>query len=124
MDHQAENRIAPRLKLPPMYTLIRVKPLGEANYQWTGHVYDVSETGIKFELDSPLQAGEEIQIKAILPGLQHTTIEAHGRVIRIHDSEQDFGPCRMAMIFDQFDTHVDKMKLTNFLNTQGLKLAA
>ena len=50
-SHEAESnesRHAARLKVPAMYTLVRVRPQGQARYCWTGHIYDVSESGMRF----------------------------------------------------------------------------
>jgi len=117
----AEARIAPRLSLPAAYTLVRVKPVGGDRYRWTGHIYDISLTGMRFELDAPLPPGSEVEVRGMLPGHHHTTFRATGRVVRIHDDQDsDGGPSRMAMTFDKFQTTIDQRKLMDYLETRGL----
>lgn len=115
-DSVADARQSPRLKLPAMYTLVRVKPTGEDRYRWTGHIYDISETGMRFELDNALQPGMTIEIRAMLPGTEHITFSAAGRIIRIHNDMGDKGPMRMGMIFDKFSRENDHERLNGYLS--------
>ena len=66
-----EQRSVQRLKLPPMYTLVRVRPAGTQRYCWTGHIYDISAAGMRFDLDQVLESGTIVEVRAMLPG--HTT---------------------------------------------------
>ena len=117
----AEARLAPRLGLPAAYTLVRVKPVGGDRYRWTGHIYDISLSGMRFELDAPLAPGSEVEVRGMLPGHNHTTFRATGRVVRIHDGQDsDGGPSRMAMSFDKFQTAIDQRKLMDYLDSRGL----
>jgi len=121
----AEARRHPRLKVSAPYSLIRVRLRGRDRYKWTGHVYDVSEGGLRFELDAPLPAGSEVEVRVMLPGDNHTTFRASGRVVRLHDHEaEDAGPVRMAMTFDTFANAVDQHRLAHYLDRRGLRLAA
>lgn len=119
-----ELRRHPRMKLPAMYTLARIRLIGSSRYQWSGHIYDLSMGGMRFELDQPIPAGSTIEVRGMLPGQQHTTFRAVGRVVRIHDHEgADAGPIRMAMTFDEFPHPIDENRLSTYLD-QGLRLAA
>ena len=119
-----DRRRQRRLKLPPMYTLIRVRPRGTKTYCWTGHIYDISASGLRFELDAAVATGTEIEIRAALPGCHHTTINASGHVVRYHDEPDDPGPIRMGMIFDKFTHKEDLQRLTDYLNENGLLASA
>jgi hypothetical protein len=119
-----DQRECPRLKVPPMYTLVRVRPVGEKRYRWLGYVHDVSEKGMRFELDCPLPPGSEVEVRAMLPGRYHMTFRAKGRVVRIHDDLEFQGPMRMAMIFDEFPRPVDLERLTMYLKLAKPALAA
>ena len=68
----ADLRNHPRLKVPPMYTLIRVTRRDQSEATMTGHIYDVSATGMRFELDRPIEPGTAIEARALLPGKTHT----------------------------------------------------
>ncbi len=121
----AEARIAPRLTLPAAYTLVRVKLQGTDRYRWTGHIYDISLSGMRFELDAPLAPGSEVEVRGMLPGAQHTTFRATGRIVRIHDqADGDGGPCRMAMTFTAFQSSIDQRRLMDYLDARGLALRA
>ncbi|MEM8737430.1 MAG: PilZ domain-containing protein [Planctomycetota bacterium] len=117
-------RRCPRLKIPAMYSLVRVRPAGTDRYLWTGHIYDVSLSGMRFELDQPLDPGTPVEVRGILPGQEHVTFRAAGRVVRLHDDASDLGPARMGMHFDQFLSEVDQARLTGYLDDHGLKIAA
>lgn len=125
-ESAAEARTAPRLRVPAMYTLVRARQVGETKYPWTGYIYDVSESGMRFELDEPIEPGTQLEVRAMLPGAMHTTFTATGTVVRIHDTEEDHmgGPVRMAMNFDQYTTETDRRRVTNYLEHAGLRLAA
>lgn len=116
MPNQAEARRQPRIKVPPAYTLVRVRPEGTENYCWTGYIYDISDSGMRFELDAPVEPGTRLEVRAMLPGNEHTSFDASGMVVRIHDDEDDMhGPVRMGMFFDHFATNTDERKLKRYL---------
>ena len=123
-ESAADARAFPRLKLAAMYTLLRAKRPGEECYGWSGHLYDISMTGIRFELDSPLEPGETLQVRAMLPGQEHTTVRVEGRVVRMHDDDENPGPVRMGMTIDRFLGPNDRDKLVSYLGGQGLRMAA
>lgn len=120
----SEVRHEPRLKLPAMYTLLRARHPGDTRYRWTGYIYDISVTGMRFELDEALEPGTEIEVRGMLPAGKHTTFRASGRVVRIHDDEEmRVGPVRMAMNFDAFIRENERERLVDYLQTSGLRAA-
>jgi len=120
----AEARRHPRLKIAAMYSLVRVRPTGGDRYLWTGHIYDVSLSGMRFELDHALEPGTTIEVRGILPGQEHVTFRASGQVVRLHDDQNEPGPARMGMAFDEFHSEVDELRLADYLDGNSLKLAA
>ena len=121
-ESNAEARSNPRLMLPAMYTLLRVRHVGDQRYRWTGHIYDISETGMRFELDTPLPAGTEVEVRGMLQGTQQVTFHAAGRIVRMHDDEE-VGPTRMGMTFTRFNHDIDRQRLNIYLNHSGMKAA-
>lgn len=119
----SEFRQFPRLSVPPMYTLLRARPLGEDRYCWSGHIYDVSEVGMRFELDEALEPGTPIEVRAMLPGARHIVFNASGRVVRLHDDVDERGPMRMGMIFDSFSGEEDQSKLVDYLGSVRARAA-
>ncbi len=120
--NQGEQRRAVRTAVPAMYTVVRVRPAGEQRYRWTGFIYDVSETGIRFELDDPLANGQSLDVRMTLPGSRPVTINATGTVVRTHDDEP--GPVRMGLQFDQFRTHTDRDRLNDYLSQRTASSSA
>ena len=115
---QQHSRQAPRLKLPAMYTFIRVRPEGhDGPYRWTGYIYDISSTGMRFELDEPLEPGTAVEVRAMLPGSLTTTICAIGRVVRLHDDDPYAAPVRMGLAFESFSSSDDHAQLETYLET-------
>ncbi len=106
-----------------MYTLVRVRPHGQGRYCWTGHIYDVSAGGMRFELDQSLDPGTQIDVRAMLPGAHHITFNATGRIVRLHDDDDVSGPARMGMVFDEFRHGTDEDRLSQYLSDVGLKAA-
>ena len=118
-------RSEPRLKLPAMYTLVRVRRTGEEQYQWSGHIYDVSLAGMRFELDEPIEPGTAIDTRLILPGHRQTLLRVSGYVVRLHDDDDPIiPPVRMGMAFDQFASAIDHHRLRDYLAVAGLKREA
>lgn len=110
----------PRLKLPAMYTLLRAKLLGQGRYDLTGHIYDISISGMRFELDQAMEPGTLIEVRSMLPGKDHTTFRATGKIIRLHSDEEDLGPAIMGMTFESFRSPMDYQRLAGYLEARGI----
>ena len=122
MDHHMDAarppidaRRAPRVKLSAMYTQVRVRPVGSRRYCWSGHIYDISASGMRFELDATIQPGTEVEIRALLPGSDHPIVTATGRIVRLHGDTDEPGPVRMGMAFDTFARHTDRLRLDAYV---------
>ena len=113
-------RAQSRLRVPAMYTLLRVRKAGDSRYRWTGHIYDINRSGMRFELDTPLDPGTEVEVRGMLPGDAQTTFRATGRIVRLQDDDQEAGPCRMGMVFSSFYSSNDEHRLSHYLNHHGL----
>ena len=122
-EHGTESRQYPRLKLPAMYTLVRVRPKGAARYRWAGHIYDISVSGMRFELDDAIKPGTWVEARATLPGGSPVTVRLSGRVVRLHDDSQEPGPVRMSMTFDRQIRSIDRQRLNQYLSGSGLLAA-
>jgi c-di-GMP-binding flagellar brake protein YcgR len=119
-----DARKSPRLKLPPMYTVVQARPVGESRFRWTGYVYDISATGMRLELDEELAEGSQIEIRAVLPGSnKQTTVRATGRIVRRHEDPFDPGPVRMGLAFDDFGNQREQRRLADYLSRSGVRAA-
>lgn len=113
-----EQRQYPRIKVPAMYTLIRARVVGSNKYTWTGHIYDVSLGGVRFELDCPVEVGTELEIRGMLPGSEHTTFRVIGKVSRIHSDADEPGPCIMGLEFESFRSPMDRHRLAAYIDAR------
>ncbi|MCA9299802.1 MAG: PilZ domain-containing protein [Phycisphaerales bacterium] len=115
-----------RLSTPPMYTPIRVRRLESETFDYEGHGYDLSEGGIRFELDTPIDPGTPIAIEITLP----LSDRGPGRAVYVlgnviwADEEDLIGPCRMAMAFTRFVREGDVTRLQAQLRSRALPRAA
>ncbi|UYV14127.1 MAG: PilZ domain-containing protein [Phycisphaera sp.] len=124
-----ERRQHPRFSVPPMYSPIAVRTLDSDEFRFEGHAYDVSEGGLQFELDRPFEPGTRLAFRIELPGPMgfgrspHVgpgrdlgpgrAIFAFATVVWIDDDE--FGPARMAAVFNMFCRAGDKDRLKQAL---------
>ncbi|MEM7628597.1 MAG: PilZ domain-containing protein [Planctomycetota bacterium] len=56
-----------RFNLAPGYTAITVRLAGDEVFTLEGYAYDISESGVRFEVDRPLEAGTRVSIQIDLP---------------------------------------------------------
>lgn len=118
-----------RFALSPAYTPVAVKLLADDTFQFEGHAYDISEAGLRFELDQPIDPGTPIAIEVILPGgLRSSSDEnrvcAMGNVVWTADDADEPGPVRMAAAFTRFARAGDKERLLAQLGSGRLARAA
>lgn len=120
----AETRQQPRLKVSAAYSMLRVRMAGETDYRWNGHIYDVSMSGMRFEIDDALEPGTRVEVRGLLPGQNNAQFSATGRIVRYHDEGPEAGPTRMGMVFEEFSTRTDESRLAHYLDDAGLRIAA
>lgn len=114
-----DQREHSRIKVPAMYTLLRARILGSTKYTWTGHIYDVSMGGLRFELDMPMEVGTQIELRGMLPGAGHTTFRCVGRVVRIQSDADEPGPCIMGLQFESFQSPMDRHRLAEYIDARA-----
>lgn len=118
-----------RFAVRPMYTTIAVRLMTEEKFTLSGHAYDISEGGVQFELDCPVDPGTAIAVEIALPELGDVEDEGPGRsvfvmgnVVWADDSEP--GPVRMAMVITRFARAGDKERLLKRLTRTRMQRAA
>jgi len=112
-----EQRRHPRVPLPAGYAPVRVHlttPESADPIIREGHAYDVSRSGVRFELDQPLHRDQPVILELQLPGPDGPTVRAGGRVVRHHDPDE-VGPIRMAVQFDRFETPAEPRKIDTYV---------
>ncbi len=132
MDVQGrERRRHTRYVLPSMYTQVAVRPLDSEKYQWEGHAYDISEGGMRFEIDRPIAPGTPVAVRIQLPGASQLRIAerrpvyALANVVWLEEDDVDQpGPVRMACVFSRFLQVGDKERLLGRLQSGRFSMAA
>ncbi|MEN0020274.1 MAG: PilZ domain-containing protein [Planctomycetota bacterium] len=130
-DNPADRRQHDRFALLAPYTPVSVRLAGESIFASEGHAYDVSEGGLRFELDDAIEPGTDIEVKLdvfdrpSLPGqqIEPITIIARGTVVW-NDDDDAAGPVRMAAVFRTFESVAHHDRLKTMLGAGRLKLAA
>lgn len=129
MPQPVDRRRHERFALPTAYTPIAVRTMDEQAFRLEGHAYDISEGGLRFELDEPIAPGTRVAIQIMLPGLvgdggPGRAVFVIGNVIWIDEEEIASGPVRMACAFTAFARAGDRERLLAQLSTGRYARAA
>ena len=92
--------------------------LGTPDGGFEGHGYDISPTGMRFELDDELAAGTEVSI-ALYPPAETNPIRMNGVVVRVFAHDDDPGPRRMAVQFTTFPSAGDRERLVRRMDARA-----
>ena len=114
MANQINRRQFERFSLPPMYSRVTMRRLDRDSYEYEGHAYDISEAGLCFEIDKPIEPGATVVLRVDLPISgpdDEGYIEVFSRIVRVDEDDQEFGPVRMAASFSRFVRFGDKQRL-------------
>ncbi len=131
MTPSVNRRQHERFALRPMYTPVSVRTLDEEGFRHEGHAYDVSEGGVRFELDYPIAPGTAVAMQITLPVGQIVGDEDEGpgravfvlgNVVWIDDSEP--GPVQMAVAITRFARVGDRERLMRQLTRGAYSRAA
>lgn len=126
-----ERRQHARYLLPSMYTQVEARPLDSDEYKWSGHAYDISEGGMRFELDTPIEPGTTVAVRIQLPGSNSLSwadrrpVYIFATVVWVEQDDLDQpGPVRMACVFNRFVLPGDQQRLQERLRSGRYSLAA
>lgn len=126
-----DRRKHPRYVLPSMYTEIAVRPIEEETFRFAGHAYDISEGGMRFEIDDALEPGSSAAIRIQLPGAQwmrpadRRPVYVMANIVWVEQDDLDHpGPVRMACVFRTFVQEGDRERLMRRLMSGRFSLAA
>lgn len=131
MTTAKDRRRHPRFVLPSAYTAVEVRPLDSEAFQWKGHAYDISEGGMRFELDYPIEPGRGVALRVQLPGadrlplIDRRPVYVFANVVWIEEEDlEQQGPVRMACVFTRFVMPGDEQRLHARLASGRYSLAA
>ena len=125
---RVNRRTHERFLLQPGYTsaAVRLHP-DETAFTLEGHVYDISEGGIRFELDRPIEPGTTVSLRIDLPS--NTGDLGPGRSVFVTgniiwcDLEEP-GASKMALAITRFDREGDKGRMLKALTSKRYLRAA
>ena len=126
-----DRRVHTRYVMPSSYTSIAVRPADSERFLFEGHAYDVSEGGMRFEIDEPIPPGSRIAARIDLPGstalrvVERRPVYVMANVVWIEEDDLDLpGPVRMACVFRQFVQPGDRDRLLSRLTSGRYSIAA
>lgn len=121
---QPERRLHERFTLAPMYTDVTVQRVENLSLdRFEGHAYDISESGVRIELDVALEIGQGVALHLSLPG-QDTPMFVAADVVWVNDELDDPGPRRMALRFTDFIVETERARLLAYLGNAITRRAA
>ena len=121
---QPERRLHERFTLAPMYTDVTVQRVENLSIdRFEGHAYDISESGVRIELDVALEIGQGVALHLSLPGQENPMFVA-ADVVWVNDELDDPGPRRMALRFTDFIVETERARLLAYLGNVITKRAA
>lgn len=125
---RVNRRAHERFMLEPGYTsaTVRLHP-DEQFFTHEGHVYDISEGGICFELDRPLEPGSTVSMRIDLPA--NSTDTGPGRAVFVTGNIiwcdlDEPGASRMALAITRYDRAGDKARMIRSLTSKRYLRAA
>lgn len=99
-----------------MYTLLRAGPVEGEGFCWMGRAYDISATGLRFELDQELRPGQALNLRVLLPGRRRQIrLGAEGHVVRVHHPQLGNGRTCLALQFDRFKESEHQERLARYV---------
>lgn len=118
-----DRRAFPRFQMNPGYTPVEARVHPEESFTHAGHIYDISEGGVCFELDYAIEPGTAVSLKVFLPGqvTQNGEDIGPGRAVFITgnvvwcDAEEP-GASRMAVAVTRYDRAGDRERLIRALS--------
>lgn len=126
---QYDRRQFERFALEAAYSPITVNRISDGKMmELTGFVYDISEGGLRIELDERLQLGEHVNVEFVPPMVNLddncTVIRAACEVVWINDEIDDPAMPRMALSITKYQDHQGRNSLIQFLGSGHARRAA
>ncbi|MBL4590800.1 MAG: PilZ domain-containing protein [Phycisphaerales bacterium] len=119
-----------RFLVNPGYTstCVRIHP-DEETFTRSGHIYDLSEGGVCFELDIPIEPGSTVSMQIDLPGLAGPEDIGPGRAVFVTGNVvwcdiEEPGAAKMALAITRYDRAGDKERLIRALSANRFLRAA
>lgn len=119
-----DRREHPRFMLPPMHAPVTIQRIELGSLRpLEGHAYNVSERGLRFEIDEVLEPNEYVAFRLTLPQ-ESCLVSGRGRVVWVADDLDDPGPRRAGLLIETFEDPRDAARLTRMFGSGALQRAA
>lgn len=125
-----DRRVHARFRVNPGYTPVEMRVHPEERFTLGGHIYDISEGGVCFEMDYPVAPGTPVSLKIDLPSQVRESgadigpgraVFVTGNVVWCDTDEP--GAARMAVAITRYDRAGDRERLIRAM-TAGRYLRA
>ena len=130
MPNVIDRRQHERFRVDPGYTPMAIRRHDGTSFELEGHVYDISEGGVCFELDHPIEPGTTVSMRIDLPQgrMSQAGDVGPGRAVFVTGNVvwcdiDEPGACRMALVISRWDRAGDRERLLRTL-TAGRYLRA
>lgn len=126
-----ERRIHERFRMNPGYTPVRARIHPDENFTLDGHIYDLSEGGVCFELDNAIEPGSRVSLEIALPGhlIESGRDIGPGRAVFVTGNVvwcdvEEPGAVRMAVAITRYDRAGDRERIIRSLSSGRYQRAA
>ena len=112
-----DRRRHTRFDVPMAYTGVKIRMSDETAFRRTGHAMDVSEGGVRFEADIPIDPGTSIALQIDLPFMGgRDDIDGPGRAVFVLGNvvwcdTSEPGPAMMALAITRWAREGDRERL-------------
>lgn len=113
-----DRRVHERFRVAPGYTGVEARVHPDERFEFSGHVYDLSEGGVQFELDRPIEPGTRVSLKIDLPGhlIASGIDKGPGRAVFVTGNVvwcdvEEPGASRMAVAITRYDRAGDRERM-------------
>ncbi|MEM9373198.1 MAG: PilZ domain-containing protein [Planctomycetota bacterium] len=130
-QNPVDRRAFARFQMNPGYTPVDARVHPEETFELSGHIYDLSEGGVCFELDRPIETGTTVSLRIGLPGpvTRNGGDIGPGRAVFMTGNVvwcdlDEPGASRMAVAITRYDRAGDRERLIRALSVGRFLRAA
>ncbi|MGI9013852.1 MAG: PilZ domain-containing protein [Phycisphaerales bacterium] len=116
-----------RFSVAPMYTEVKVQRIDDGRMsELSGYAYDLSEGGLRIELEDRLDIGEHVNVSLRLPGEAENDPQIHlaCEMVWINDEDDDPVMPRMALRVLRYLSDDSRRRLIGYLSRGAAGRAA
>ncbi len=118
MLNPVDRRRHPRFAVNAAYTSARLRRQRDDAFTLDGHVWDISEGGVRLECDEPIDPGTPVAVQIDLPSVGEFSddVDGPGRAVFVIGNVvwcdiEEPGPAQLAIAITRFAREGDKSRL-------------